>query len=202
MKRKKLLLNAAFLVLSLTLSACASGTDEPTPKEETNLNEEESPNENAEMDHSDMDHGDMDHSSSGDVPEGLKEAENPIFEIGSKAMITDGHMVGMEGAEATIVGAYDTIAYAISYTPTTGGERVSGHKWVIHEELTDVGEEPLEPGTEIVTNAGHMAGMEGTTAVINYAEKITVYMINFVPTTGGEKVVNHKWVTESELSPL
>ncbi|MGV2448111.1 UNVERIFIED_CONTAM: DUF1541 domain-containing protein, partial [Bacillus sp. ATCC 13368] len=29
----------------------------------------------------------------------------------------------------------------------------------------------------------------------------TVYMVDFTPTSGGEEVKNHKWVTESELSP-
>jgi hypothetical protein len=142
----------------------------------------------------------MDHSSSG-VPDDLKVADNPTYEIGSKAIIKEGHMEGMEGAEATIVGAYDTIAYAISYTPTTGGERVENHKWVIHEEIPEAGEEPLEPGTEVTIDAAHMKGMDGVTAEIDSAEETTVYMINFTPTTGEVEVTNHKWVTESELSP-
>lgn len=74
-------------------------------------------------------------------------------------------------------------------------------KWVIHEEFPEAGEELLEPGTEAVTDAAHMEGMKGATAEIDSAEKTTVYMIDFTPTTGGEKVTNHKWVTESELSP-
>lgn len=111
-------------------------------------------------------------------------------------------MEGMKGAEATIVGAYDTTAYAISYTPTTGGERVENHKWVIHEEIPDAGEAPLEPGSEVTINAEHMEGMDGVTAEIDSAEQTTVYMINFTPTTGGEEVTNHKWVTENELSPV
>lgn len=32
-------------------------------------------------------------------------------------------MKGMNGAEATIVGAYDTTAYTVSYTPKTGGKK-------------------------------------------------------------------------------
>ncbi len=33
-------------------------------------------------------------------------------------------MEGMKGAKATITGAYDTIAYTVTYKPTTGGEEV------------------------------------------------------------------------------
>lgn len=182
----------SFAALALTLGACSNDNNNDmnhTPDEE---------NENTE--NGDMDHGDMDHSSSGEVPEDLMVEENPIYEVGDQAIIQDGHMEGMEGAEATIVGAYDTTAYAISYTPTNGGERVENHKWVIHEELLDVGDEPLEPGMEATTDADHMSGMEGAVVEIDSGEKTTVYMIDFTPTTGGEEVKNHKWVTENELS--
>jgi len=46
-----------------------------------------------------------------------------------------------------------------------------------------------------------MKGMEGATATIDSVEKTTVYMVDFTPVTGGEEVKDHKWVTESELSP-
>ncbi|MGN0699600.1 MAG: DUF1541 domain-containing protein, partial [Oscillospiraceae bacterium] len=46
------------------------------------------------------------HSSSGEVPEGLKEAENPTFRVGSTAMMHADHMPGMNGVEATISGAF------------------------------------------------------------------------------------------------
>lgn len=109
-------------------------------------------------------------------------------------------MEGMKGAEATIVGAYDTTVYTISYDPTTGGERVTNHKWIIHEEINDASETPYKPGDEVVVEADHMEGMKGATAVIDSAEQTTVYIVDFTPSTGGEKVTNHKWVTESELS--
>ena len=178
-----------FAALFLVLGACANANDENT----------ESTEENEDMEG--MDHSNMDMSSSGEVPEGLNTAENPKYEVGSKAIITDAHMEGMKGAEVTVVSAYDTTVYTISYTPTTGGKRVENHKWVIHEELQDAGEAPIEPGTEVTVNADHMEGMEGVTAEIDTAEKTTVYMVDFTPTTGGEEIKNHKWVTESELSP-
>lgn len=145
-------------------------------------------------------HEHMDMSSSGEVLEGIKEAENPTFEVGSKAIIMSDHMAGMKGAEATIVGAYSTTVYAVSYAPTTGGEKVENHKWVIHEELIDAGDEPLAPGEEARTDASHMEGMADATVTIDTAEDTTVYMVDFT-TTDGQEVKNHKWVTESELSP-
>ncbi|QYF85490.1 YdhK family protein [Brevibacterium sp. PAMC21349] len=35
-----------------------------------------------------------------------------------------------------MVGAYDTTAYAVTYTPTTGGPKVKNHKWVIESKLS------------------------------------------------------------------
>jgi hypothetical protein len=90
----------------------------------------------------------------------------------------DAHMEGLEGAEATIVGAYDTTAYCVSYTPATGGERVTDHKWIIHEEIENAGKAPLEPGTEITTNAEHMEGMKDATVEIDSAEQTSFYMID------------------------
>jgi len=147
-----------------------------------------------------MDHSTMKHSSSGEVPPTLKIAESPKFPVGSTAIITEGHMPGMAGAEATIVGAYDTTAYIISYEPTTGGKKVENHKWVIHEELVNPGEAPLAPGTEVKTDAAHMEGMENATVRIDKAIQTTVYMIDFPLTTTGEEMKNHKWVTEDELA--
>jgi Protein of unknown function (DUF1541) len=184
-----------FAALLLVLGACSNANDENTENTE-NIEKTENA-ENMEG----MDHSNMDMSSSGEVPGDLKVAENPTYEVGSQAILETDHMEGMQGAEATIVGAYDTTAYAVSYTPTTGGERVENHKWVIQEEIKDAGDETLEPGTEVTIEATHMTGMEDAIAEIDSAEETTVYMIDYTPTTGGEEVKNHKWVTESELSP-
>ena len=94
--------------LVLALSACSD-----SEKDEMN-------HENMDMDSGSEESMDMNHSESGEVPEGLKVEEKPTFEVGSQAIIENGHMEGMMGAEATIVQAFDTIAYAVSYTPTTG----------------------------------------------------------------------------------
>lgn len=79
--------------------------------------------------------GDM-HSGSAEVPKGLKEAKNPTYKVGSQVVVKADHKKGMYGAKATIVGAYDTTAYVVTYTPTTGGPIVKNHKWVIESELS------------------------------------------------------------------
>lgn len=204
MIKKKFLMGTMSLLAAFTLAACNSN-DDGMSEENMDMDSSEEmdmdSDEDMDMDSDEgMDMEGMNHSSSGEVPEDLTEAENPTYEVGSQAIIEADHMEGMNGAEATIVGAFDTTAYALSFTPTTGGEPVENHKWVIHEELEDAGEQPLEPGAEAVIEADHMEGMDGATAEIDSAEETTVYMVDFTTTTGGEEVVNHKWLTESELS--
>lgn len=194
MPKNKWMMGTLSLVAAVTLSACNTGDDMSDESMDMDNASEENMNE-------DSGHMNMDHSGSGEIPDGLQEAENPTYEVGSQAIIETDHMEGMKGAEATIVGAFDTTAYALTYTPTDGGEPVENHKWVIHEELENPGDAPLEPGDEAAIAADHMEGMDGATATIDSAEETTVYMVDFVPTTGGEEVTNHKWVTESELSP-
>ncbi|QFK70681.1 YdhK family protein [Pradoshia sp. D12] len=188
---KRLSLLSLLTVCILVLGACSQTTEEDQT-EDTN---------NKELQHDTQSHDmkGMNHSGSGEVPEDLKVAENPTFKVGSHAILKDGHMEGMKSAEATIIGAYDTTAYRISYNPATGGERVKNHKWIIHEEIKDSGEESLQPGAEAITTASHMDGMKGTTVKIESAQETTVYMIDYKPTTGGEEVTNHKWVTDDEL---
>lgn len=189
--KKKWQLALGSLFAAITLAACgdANETDQMMDDEQME-------------DHGDMGHGEMNHSGTGEVPDGLEEAENPTYAVGDKAIIAAAHMPGMEGAEATISGAFTTTVYTVSYTPTTGGDPVMDHKWVIHEELEDAGEAPLEPGTEVTINAEHMEGMDGVTATIDSAEETTVYMVDYIDMETGEEVTYHKWVTESELQPV
>lgn len=185
---------AAFTLTStLLLAACGDTEDDM-------MMDGEQMGEQGDMDHGDMDHGSMNNSTDGSIPEGLEEEEDPTFAVGDTAIITGAHMEGMERVEAEIVGAFATTVYTVSYTPTTGGDPVEDHKWVIHEELEDAGEAPLEPGTEVTLDADHMEGMDGATATIDSAEDTTVYMVNYTDKVTGDEVTNHKWVTESELS--
>ncbi|MFP5111762.1 YdhK family protein [Neobacillus sp. 204] len=197
MVKKRTILFLLTVITALFLAACSNDN-----KEHSNMNhgekKTEQKNNSGNMNHEDMEG--MDHSSSGEVPEGLKVAENPKFKVGSQAIINSDHMEGMKGAEATIVGAYDTTVYTISYTPATGGEKVTNHKWIIHEEIKDASDKPYTSGDEVIVEANHMEGMNGATAVIDSAQQTTVYMVDYTSTTGGEKVTNHKWVTEDELS--
>ena len=197
MKEKKHILGILLLITALLLAACGDNSQSDTEKPEEN--QENTSEESASQSQENM----QQHmSSSGEVPDDLEVAKDPTYEVGSNAIITAVHMnmEAMSGAEATIVGAYDTTAYEVSYTPTNGGEAVENHKWVIHEELERPGEAPLEPGTKVIMNADHMKGMDGAEAVIDSAEDTTVYMVDFAP-SDGEEVVNHKWVIESELEP-
>ncbi|MGN8647589.1 YdhK family protein [Gracilibacillus sp. HCP3S3_G5_1] len=209
MQSRKIVIGIITIFTVLILSACAGANEEENTETESNTEENVANNNEMDMEESDtnedmegMDHSGMNHSSTGEIPEGLQEADNPSYEVGSQAIIESDHMPGMNGAEATIVGAYDTTVYTVSYTPTTGGEPVENHKWVIHEEIEEAGDEPFEPGTEVTLNTDHMEGMNGADAVIDSAEETTVYMVDFVTTDTGDEVKNHKWVTESELSSV
>ena len=204
MKKNRILTGILSISAATLLAACSTDTGSQESAAESEASSIESMAEESSMSGMDEIEGNdmegMVHDDSGEIPEGLKEAENPTYNVGETATITDGHMEGMEGAEATIVGAFDTVAYEVSYDPTNGGPREENHKWVIHQEIADAGEEPFEPGDEVTLEANHMEGMEGATATIDDAKSTTVYMIDYQPTTGGEEVKNHKWVTDSELS--
>lgn len=95
MKNKKIAVGIISLISALTLAGCGGNNENTSPKEETTQNEETK-----------MDHSSMEHSSSGEVPEGLKVAENPTYKVGSKAIIKEGHMEGMKGAEAKSIVAF------------------------------------------------------------------------------------------------
>ena len=203
MTKNKFLLMTMSTLTAITLAACGDTQEDSMnpadPDNQIEMDENMDDNMDEELE-DDMGHGGMEHSSSGEIPEGLADAENPTFGVGSQAIMNADHMPGMDGAEATIVGAYDTTVYALSFTPTTGGEPVENHKWVIHEELEDAGDTPLSAGDEAVIATDHMEGMDGASATIDSAEETTVYMVDFTTTDTDEAVTNHKWVTESELS--
>lgn len=208
MNKKKIIGGVITLSSLALLAACSpqdSGNQESIDTSVQSSTPAESSSESQMMSESEGMDNDMDgmmHDDSGEIPEGLQEAENPTYSVGDTAIIQTDHMAGMKGATGTIVGAFDTVAYEVTYEPTNGDSIVENHKWVLKEEIPEARDqdEPLSEGTEVTLEASHMEGMEGATATIDSAEETTVYMLDYQPTDGGEMVKNHKWVTEDELS--
>ena len=149
---------------------------------------------------SSSDSGGMEHPmDGGPAPEGIETAASPTYPVGTEVTLTADHMEGMDGANATIAGAYDTYTYAVDFTPSAGGEPVKDHKWVVQQEIKDAGDERLADGTEVTLEAEHMEGMKGAKATIASSTEETVYMVDYE--SDGMTMTNHKWVVESELKP-
>lgn len=201
--KRSITLAALVLTSTLALTACSDATDNSDDADTTSTTTATAEtNETHQEDTTTADDGghDMEHpEDGGPPPEGITGATDPTYPVGSEVMLTADHMPGMDGAQATISGAFDTTTYSVSYTPTDGGEPVTDHRWVVHEELVDPGEAPLPGGTKVVLNAEHMPGMQGATATIDYSTQETVYMVDI--DTGEMTMINHKWVTESEIQP-
>ena len=182
--KKQLLVTTLALTTVLGLGACGTNSNSSSNDMHDDMN---------------ASHDGMMHSGDGKIPDGLKQAKDPKFKDNAKVILSSDHMQGMDGANATVVDAFDTTVYEVSYTPTTGGKTVNNHKWVIQEELDPVPTSSLKKGDDVTLAADHMKGMDGADATIDRAEQTTVYMVDFKPTTGGKTVNNHKWVTEDEL---
>lgn len=149
---------------------------------------------------SSSDSGGMEHPmDGGPAPEGIETAASPTYPVGTEVTLTADHMEGMDGANATIAGAYDRYTYAVDFTPSAGGEPVKDHKWVVQQEIKDAGDERLADGTEVTLEAEHMEGMKGAKATIASSTEETVYMVDYE--SDGMTMTNHKWVVESELKP-
>lgn len=180
--------SATALTAALVLAGCAS-SDNDDPADPAPSTEHD--------DHGG--HDDMEHpTDGGPVPENMTEATDPEYPVGSEVTLTADHMHGMDGATATIVGAYDTFTYSVDYTPE-GGEPVTDHQWVVQEEIEDAGDERLADGAEVVLLADHMEGMAGVTATIASSTDETVYVVDYE--ADGMTMTNHKWVVESEIEP-
>ncbi|MFT8318557.1 MAG: YdhK family protein [Sporolactobacillus sp.] len=139
----------------------------------------------------------MDSGSS--LPAGLKKAAHPKFPKGSRVILLADHMPGMNHAKATIVAAYRTHVYSVTYKPMTGGKTVRNHKWVVQQELATQSKKLLPTGAKVKLNANHMQGMRGATGRIDTSQTTTVYIVNYKNTKTGKLMKDHKWVIESEL---
>lgn len=111
-------------------------------------------------------------------------------------------MPGMNGAEATVSGAFHTTAYSVTYAPTTGGDRVIDHRWIVHEELENPGAAPVADGATVILRADHLPGMDGAEATIVSSTEETTYMVDLDyggmrrQTTSGSSKVRSKWCPE------
>lgn len=142
----------------------------------------------------------MDHPmDGGPAPDGIREAANPAYPVGTAVTLTADHMPGMDGARAEIAGAYETYTYSVNFMPTSGGDPVSDHRWVVQEEIRDADDRRLADGTEVTLLAEHMTGMKGAQATIAHSTDETVYMVDYV--ADGMTMTNHKWVVENEIQP-
>lgn len=55
-------------------------------------------------------------------------------------------------------------------------------------------------GSTVKVLANHMPGMEGAVGTVKHAYNCNTYMIDYQPTDGSAEVLNHRWVTEDELT--
>ena len=186
-------ITAGILGGALVLAGCSTEDDRGHQGHEGGSSASVPASSESEMDHSSMEHP-MD---GGPAPKGITDAPSPKFPVSTEVTLTADHMEGMDGAKATIAGAFDTYTYAVSYTPTTGGGPVNNHKWVVQEEIEDAGDERLADGTEVTLEAEHMEGMKGAKATIDSSTDETVYMVDYE--ADGMTMTNHKWVVESEI---
>ena len=191
-KRLRTIVTAGVLGGALVFTGCSTGGDQDQGTPSTTSQHEGHG--------SSSDSGGMEHPmDGGPAPEGIETAASPTYPVGTEVTLTADHMEGMDGANATIAGAYDTYTYAVDFTPSTGGEPVKDHKWVVQQEIKDAGDERLADGTEVTLEAEHMEGMKGAKATIASSTEETVYMVDYE--SDGMTMTNHKWVVESEIKP-
>lgn len=196
----KLLLVSMTLLTVLLLSACGWGdSDEEEPAEAgadvtNNLNGTDK-QVGEEATEEAVEHAGH---AEGQLPEGLKEAENPKFPVGSTAVVNASHTDGMEGAMATIKGAYETTVYSVSYTPTNGDPFEENHKWFVEGEISAMDDGEIGEGTDVIINVNHIDGMLGAEGSVDTVEDTVVYVVDYTNSLG-ETVTNHLWLKESEL---
>lgn len=134
--------------------------------------------------------------------EDLTPAANPLYPVGSEVVIETDHMAGMQGARGVVSGAFDATLYAVDYV-SDAGEAIRNHRWVIAGEIEGRAGRAFAVGDRVTLGEGHMGGLGGAgkAAVIVRAVAGPAYMVDYDPTDGGARVVNHQWVAEFELKP-
>jgi len=189
------------LLTVLLLSACGWGDsddEEPTEAGADVTNNLDGTDKQVSEEETEEDAVDHAGHAEGQLPEGLKEAENPKFPVGSTAVINASHTDGMEGAIATIKGAYETTVYSVSYTPTNGDPFEENHKWFVEGEISAMDDGEIAVDSDVIINVEHQAGMLGAEGAVDTVEDTTVYVVDYTNSLG-ETVTNHVWLKESEL---
>lgn len=172
------------LILSVTTALLLAGCDEAKKPYEPELDAEY----NTEMK---------------SIPNGedlsqYKTAANPTFPIGSKVIIKSEHSKGMKDAKATVVKAYDTIAYSVSYTPKEGAA-VKDSQWIVNEEIIDDNDVAFEVGDIVRTTASHKPDAHGVDLTIESVRPTTAYVVDYVDTNTNKKISHYQWVIEDEM---
>lgn len=116
---------------------------------------------------------------------------------------TTGTTSGSPSATATVAASTATPA-------TTGSPSASATASTAMHHKADGGPAPagMKPatnakypvGSKVTLTADHMPGMQGAPATVVGVYSTTTYAVTYTPTTGGPKVVNHKWVVQEELA--
>lgn len=131
----------------------------------------------------------------------LVKSENALYPVGTEVVIETDHMSGMMEARGIVSGAFDTTLYAVNYTDADG-MAVDNHRWVISEEIEGSVGKTFQVGDTVTLGQGHMGSMGGAgqSAVITQVVEGPAYMVDYDPTDGSARVVNHQWVAEFELA--
>ncbi|WP_370442214.1 DUF1541 domain-containing protein [Kineococcus halophytocola] len=111
---------AGLVGLVVLMAGCASqesatpgtaGTPETSTSSDADAGHE---HEHEGHDHSGHDHSGHDHApAGGPAPEGIAVAAAPSHPVGSQVVLRADHVPGMDGVEATVVGAFDTYTYEV-----------------------------------------------------------------------------------------
>ena len=143
------------------------------------------------------------YSSFGHINEGSRPATDPLFPVGSTAMLAHEHFPGAAGSIVEITGAFYDPAYAISFQPGAMGFPFEyAHRWIMHSELW--GHENVElfqPGDLVMLYTDHFPGSRFVIGVVEYYEVGVTYQMSG-HTRYGLPFWDHQWFAESEMVAL
>ncbi|MCL1935212.1 MAG: DUF1541 domain-containing protein [Defluviitaleaceae bacterium] len=142
------------------------------------------------------------YSSFGYINEGSTHHPNPTFPVGTPVILAHEHFPGAAGSQAVVTGAFDEIAYAVSFQPGAPGFPFEyAHRWIMHTELWGwENVEVFEPGTVVMLDTDHFPGSRYQIGIVEYYERGTTYQLDGT-TRYGLPFWDHQWFTESEIVP-